>query len=106
MKDIPQKLGRRIKELRKLRKLTQEKLAEQTEISYRFLSRLEVGHKSPSIETLTRLAEALDVELWELFDFGHVADVQELRKTMRKLTQECDKRTLKLVVKVMRAILR
>ena len=106
MKDIPKKLGSRIKELRKRRKLTQEKLAEQTEISYRFLSRLEAGHQSPSIETLAKLAEALDVELWELFDFGHVADVQELRKTMRKLMQQGDEDTVRIAVKVMRAILR
>jgi transcriptional regulator with XRE-family HTH domain len=49
MKDLPGRLGARIKEIRKSRGLSQERLAEKAEISPRFLSRLEVGQQSPEV---------------------------------------------------------
>lgn len=106
MKDLPGRMGARIKEVRKSRGLSQERLAEKAEISPRFLSRLEVGQQSPSIETLARLAEALGVELWELCDFGHEGTVKELQETLRKLIHESDERKLRLAVKVFRAVVR
>ena len=106
MKNVTGRLGARIKELRKLRRFTQERLAEKTEISPQYLSRLEVGQQSPSIETLAKLAEALDVELWEVFDFGHLADIRDLRATMTKIMKEGDERAIRLAVKVVRAVVR
>ena len=54
-------LGRRIKEARKLAKLTQEKLAEKINISTVYLGEIERGNKMPSIPVLIAIAEALDV---------------------------------------------
>jgi transcriptional regulator with XRE-family HTH domain len=106
MKDLARKLGARIKEIRKARGLTQERLAEQADLSPRYLSRLEVGQQSSSIETLARLARALEVELWELFDFGHAGTVKELQEALRKLMRELDEEKLRLAVKVVRAVAR
>ena len=106
MKNLAQRLGARIKEVRRSRGLTQERLAEKAEISARYLSRLEVGDQSPAIETLARLAEVLDVELWELFDSGHTGTSKALRTSFRKLVREPDDQKLRLAVKVLRAVLR
>ena len=105
MKDLGKKLGTRIKEIRKSRGLSQERLAEKVDISPRYLSRLEVGQQIPSIETLAGLAEALEVQLWELFTFGHDGTAKELRESIRKLVQEGDEQQLRLAVKVFRAVL-
>ena len=70
----------------------------------RYLSRLEVGQQSASIETLTRLGKELNVELGELFDFGHHGTTTELRQIVRKLIQECDEQELRLAVRMLRAI--
>lgn len=105
MKGLGEKLGARLKEIRKVRGFSQERLAEKVDISPRYLSRLEVGQKTPSIETLARLAEALEVQVWELFDYRHEGTMKELRETMRKLIQEGDERQLRLAVKVFRAVL-
>ena len=105
MNNLTGHLGARIRELRKARGLTQEGLAERIEISPRYLSRLEVGQQSASLETLERVAEALQVEIGELFDFGHHDTPKELRQTLRKLMQECDEQELRLAVKIFRAIL-
>lgn len=67
--DITKALGKRIRQLRQsqLDKLTQEDLAEQADISVSFLSMIERGERAPHIETLIRLAGALDVSISELF---------------------------------------
>ncbi len=62
-------LGLKVKEFRKQRKLTQEKLAEIIGVDNGYISKLEVGQNFPSISTLEKIAEALDVELYALFQF-------------------------------------
>jgi putative transcriptional regulator len=53
---------------RRARGLTQEGLAERSGISRETISRIETGrHQEPEVLTLVKLAEALDVSVWELF---------------------------------------
>lgn len=56
-------IGQKIKELRIKRGLTQEELAERTNLSVRTIQRIESGDVDPRTYTLNLLAEALDVEL-------------------------------------------
>lgn len=60
-------LGKRIAFLRKQRGLTQLTLSADTGLATSFISDLELGKRNPSIETLWKIAEALDVTLEELF---------------------------------------
>ena len=106
MKDLLPKLGERLKEIRKIRGLTQEVLAEKVDLSPQYLSRLEGGHQSPSLETVAGLAEALDLELSELFDFGHQGTVKEIRVRLRKLIQESSEEELRLSLKLLLALSR
>ena len=62
-------LGLKIKELRKQKKFTQEKLAEMLDLDIGYISKLEVGRNFPTIGTLERIANVLDVELYEIFQF-------------------------------------
>ena len=50
-------LGQRIRDLRRKRGLTQEKLAELVDLSVPYISHLERGTKKPSLAVLIRLAE-------------------------------------------------
>lgn len=54
-------IGRRIKEARAKRGLTQEQLAERTDITIVYLSELERGVKLPSLTVFVNIAEALHV---------------------------------------------
>jgi transcriptional regulator with XRE-family HTH domain len=67
---LQKKLGRRISELRRSRKLTQEDLAEAVGRSVEFISLVERGVNSPSVASLADYARALKVEVKELFSFG------------------------------------
>lgn len=61
-------LLKRLRELRKLKDLTQEEFAEQSGISYKYYQAVEAGRKKDlRLSTLERLAKAHGLELWELF---------------------------------------
>ena len=62
-------LGLKVKEIRKQRKITQEHLSELIGVDNGYISKLEVGQNFPSIGTLEKIANALDVDLAELFQF-------------------------------------
>ena len=67
--DLKVKFGKRLRTLREQRDLTQDQLAEAANISVDFLSLVERGKNAPSFKTLRRLAEALEAEVKDLFDF-------------------------------------
>ena len=60
-------LGKRIQFHRKQRQLSQAALAEKADLSIAFLSQIERGLKYPTSETLSRIANTLEVEVGELF---------------------------------------
>ena len=61
--DIKQKFGLRIKELRKAKKLSQEKLANMADIDRTYLPTIEKGERNVSIEVVEKLAKALEVKI-------------------------------------------
>jgi len=67
---VVKEVGRKIRLLRLARvgpKLTQEELSERARISVSFLSMIERGERAPHLETLFKIAGALDVPLATLF---------------------------------------
>ncbi len=62
-------LGLKIKELRKKNHFTQEQLAEMLNLDFGYISKLEVGRNFPALGTLEKIAKALKVEIYELFQF-------------------------------------
>ena len=79
MVDIKVQLGARIKELRKAKNITQEELVEIIGSDTNNLSRIENGKKFMSAEKLAKIADALGVDVKEVFDFGHILPDDELR---------------------------
>lgn len=63
------KLSDRIKFLRETSHLTQEQLAEKADISLDFLGKLEINYRKPSLRTIVKLANALQIEPVEFFKF-------------------------------------
>ena len=61
-------LGERLRALRKQRGLSQERLGHRSDLSGKFIGEVERGEKSISIDSLYRVAVALDVPLATLTD--------------------------------------
>lgn len=60
-------IGRNIRTLRKARGWSQEVLGESADLSYKFVGEIERGVVNPSLDSLMKIAKALNVEIAELF---------------------------------------
>ena len=100
-------IGARIKNLRESRKLTQEALAERMDINTVYLSNIERGMANPTLDMLIRISEGLEVEMWEVFDFGQEVSLKELRDALKKVANEIsDEAKLKTAVRILKTIAR
>ncbi len=64
---IEQAIGMRIKEIRKQKKIPQEKLAEMIGITPNYLSALERGAYNIKLDTLVQIIDCLDITADDLF---------------------------------------
>jgi transcriptional regulator with XRE-family HTH domain len=69
-KNVPMVIGIRLKKLREDRSLSQGDIEKRTGLLRCYISRVENGHTVPSLETLERLAAALEIPLHQLFYEG------------------------------------
>lgn len=67
MANINEKLGKRIRALRRAKKITQEDLAYEAKVDYSYLNEIEAGKRNPSVKRINAIAKALKVPLSELF---------------------------------------
>ena len=100
MDNIKELLGRRIRELRKDKKLTQEQFAELIGIEPRNLIKIENAQTFPRIQTLEKILEVLDISPQTLFRVEHLEGVSKLRnKIIEKL--ERNDELVKLIYKML-----
>jgi transcriptional regulator with XRE-family HTH domain len=70
---LQKKLGQRVADLRKARRLTQPELAKRVGCSVEFISLVERGVNAPSVAGLEAFAKALNAEVVDLFTFSQRA---------------------------------
>jgi transcriptional regulator with XRE-family HTH domain len=63
-------IGERLRELREAKQLSQGDIEKRTGLLGCYLSRVENGHSVPAIETLEKIARALELPMYELFYEG------------------------------------
>lgn len=85
---LKQDLGQRIQKLRKDKKITQEQLAEMVGIDPKNISRIEKGNNYPTAENLTSIANALNVDIYELFVFNSIPLEQMKEEIINSLNSE------------------
>jgi len=90
-------LAQNLKENRKKCGFTQEKLAEKAGIAANYLSMIEVSKKFPTPEKLDRLANALNIETFQLFDASATAEgaILHLEKTILNNIKQVVKETVR-----------
>ena len=92
-------LAKNLKELRSLRGMSQEYLAEESRVSLRTIQRIENSESKPIGETIKRIAIALDVELTELIGSNSVTETKDLRSTIIYLKKLLSKSNEKSEIK-------
>jgi transcriptional regulator with XRE-family HTH domain len=66
-------IGDRLKELRESKNFSQGDIEKRTGLLRCYISRVENGHTVPAVETLEKLARALEVPMYQLFHDGEAA---------------------------------
>ena len=105
MSEIKKLLGKRIREVRILRNLTQEDLSELTDIGASSISKIESGHFHPTDENLEKIAKALKIEPYKLYMFNHQKDTRELIEDLGNILKCATDDEIKLVHRVVTSIL-
>ena len=97
-------LGRRIKEVRKARGLSQEALAEKMEGHPKYLGSVERGEQNPTVEFLMKLAAALKVDMAALFNYPwQKMSEAELKRRLHAMIDKADLEQLREVLALMKA---
>lgn len=97
-------IGTRLRKLREERKLSQGDIEERTGLLRCYVSRVENGHTIPSIETLERLASALEIPLYQLFYEGNepppLPNLSRRKTTEELVVNEASQKELRFFEKV------
>lgn len=94
-------IGERIKTVRRSLHLTQDQLAEKSGLSSNYIGQLERGERSPSLKTLTRIAQSLGVDVDYLVKVPQ-SDIESKLREIRQLTKTPE--NLEKVVKIAKII--
>lgn len=99
MSSLKIKFGKRLKELRKSKGITQEQIAEIVNIEPPNISKIECGMHFPQPEKIEKIANALGVEIKDLFEFEHFKKKQELLTYIMEALDGFELKTVELVYK-------
>lgn len=88
MTKLQEYLARNIKRRRKNLHLTQEQLAELAQTSTTYIGTIEIGQKFPSLQMIERIADALEVDSWQLFQadltYSPLVDIEAFKNSLMK----------------------
>lgn len=103
---LAHKLGKRIRELRIKAGFTQDYLAEQADISSKYLSEVERGKVNISLKLLEKIAHTFAHELPELTDFAHIASKEEIIQMCLRMMESASETEIQQIFRVMKALLK
>jgi transcriptional regulator with XRE-family HTH domain len=98
--------GKRLRELREKRGMTQEELSNLLDIEWQHVSRLENGKNLPSCSILISLANVFDMDIREFVDYEHLNPEINVDESINKLLSLATNEQKKVIFRIIRAILK
>ena len=95
-------IGKNIKYYRSMKRLSQEELANQVFVSSIHISYLETGAKTPSLELLILIANALEVSADDLLAENLTHTSSSVGKALHLLLQSCSEREREMLTRIMK----
>lgn len=68
--ELEKRLGAKLAYIRKAKKLSQMHLAEMVDMNFNYIGQIERGEANVTIKTIKILANALEIEVKDLFNFS------------------------------------
>lgn len=97
-------IGERLKQARINKNLTQEKLAEQLDVSVAFLSRIERGSSFINLKRLNQICSILDVTEGEILNGVSKDSNSYLNKDLSNLIKNCPPEKISLIYNIAKVI--
>ncbi len=97
-------IGKNIRDIRTARGLTQAELAEKVDVSIQFISYVENGSKHPGLETLLRIATALDTTLDLILLGNQPKDHLTYQQEAREIFEGCDDKERNFILFMVRSL--
>ena len=97
-------IGKRIKEHRQRRNLTQEMLAELIEKSSGYISLVETGRKKASLDTLLSVSKVLNITLNELLTGNQIPLDIDYNLEIAELMSDCNQYERRMMFEIMRTV--
>ena len=105
MEDIKSLIGKRIRDLRKQRGLSQEELGWKAELHFTYIGAVERGERNCSIITLEKIAKGLGINIKDFFDIPfHKTDIKKLKKEITNQINLLSPQTLTLLKEMLKHI--
>lgn len=98
-------IGKRLKEARVSKKLTQEALAETIDISVAFLSRVERGTSPINLRRLSQICNLLDISEGYVLNGTTLESDIYLKKEFRELFEKCTPKQQRLIYNLAKTVL-
>lgn len=97
-------IGKRIKKIREEKGYTQEKVAEALSVSSAYISKIERGKTSLSIETLANICECLETSPIFVLTGTLPKSEDYLRNDIEMMLKECSPEKIQLITQIIRKI--
>ncbi|MBQ8459502.1 helix-turn-helix transcriptional regulator [bacterium] len=98
--------GKRLKELREKRGMTQEELSNLLDIEWQHISRLENGKNLPSCSILIGIANIFDIDIRKLTEYEHLDDNLNIDYEITNLLKIADTEQKRMFYNILSAILK
>lgn len=105
MVNVLKLFGKRLRKLRKDKGLTQEELADLAGLHPTFIGAVERGVKNPSLKSISKIAEALEIDLRDFFPPRIAGKSDQAVADILDLTRERNEGELQLAKKVLEDVL-
>ncbi len=98
--------GKRIKELRKQRNLTQEELSEKLGVFQKQIGNIETGTTFTTMGNIVKLARIFNVDVKDLFEFNHQKSREDIINEISEIIINTPDEKLKTIYRVIKDIAR
>lgn len=98
--------GKRIKELRKQRNLTQEELSEKLGVFQKQIGNIETGTTFTTMANIVKLAQIFNVDVKDLFEFNHQKSRSDIINEINEIVSNSPDDKLKTIYRVIKDIAR
>ncbi len=94
-------VGKRIREIRESKNIKQVELANMIDVEATNLSKLEKGAHLPKEDNIRKITKALDIEVKDLFDFGHLQSREKLLNVIQQILLNASDEEIQFFYKVL-----